>query len=127
MSRLLSASFSLLVILVLAAPNTVFATDPEKDPDQIGNRNVSGKVNFYSLEKEMALGKGLAREGYRVTVATHDDYASFVTEHGLGFRPIGGSFKKVVEINPKNMDAVRELRVYEMRIRRNSISMKAVR
>lgn len=62
MNRLLSASFSLLLILVLAAPNTVFATDPEKDPDQIGNRNVSGKVNFYSLEKEMALGKSLAAD-----------------------------------------------------------------
>jgi tetratricopeptide (TPR) repeat protein len=37
------------------------------------------------------------------------------------------SFRKVVEINPKNMDAVRELRIYEMRIRRNSLSMKAVK
>lgn len=37
------------------------------------------------------------------------------------------NFKKVVEINPKNMDAVRELRVYEMRIRRNSLTMKAVK
>ena len=37
------------------------------------------------------------------------------------------SFRKVVEINPKHMDAVRELRIYEMRIRRNSISMKAVK
>ncbi len=37
------------------------------------------------------------------------------------------SFRKVVELNPKNMDAVRELRVYEMRIRRNSLTMKAVK
>jgi hypothetical protein len=37
------------------------------------------------------------------------------------------NFKKVVELNPKHMDAVRELRVYEMRIRRNSITMKAVK
>jgi hypothetical protein len=37
------------------------------------------------------------------------------------------SFRKVVDLNPKNMDAVRELRVYEMRIRRNSITMKAVK
>jgi Tfp pilus assembly protein PilF len=37
------------------------------------------------------------------------------------------NFRKVVELNPKHMDAVRELRVYEMRIRRNSITMKAVK
>ena len=36
-------------------------------------------------------------------------------------------FRKVVELNPKHLEAVRELRVYEMRIRRNSISMKAVK
>src|ERR1700731_2604928 len=62
MKRLLSASFSLLVILTFASPNTVFAKDPKKDPDQIGSRDVSGKVNFYSLEKEIALGKQLAQE-----------------------------------------------------------------
>ena len=45
----------------------------------------------------VALGKGLSRAGYRVTLATHDDYASFVAEHGLGFRAIGGSFKKIIE------------------------------
>jgi hypothetical protein len=37
------------------------------------------------------------------------------------------SFRKVVELNPKHMDAVREIRVYEMRIRRNSITMKAIK
>jgi predicted Zn-dependent protease len=34
----------------------------KEDVDAIGNRNVSGKMNFYSLEKEMALGKALAQE-----------------------------------------------------------------
>ena len=62
MNRLLSASFSLLVVLTFTLPNHVFATDPKKDPDQIGNRDVSGKVNFYSLEKEIALGKSLAQD-----------------------------------------------------------------
>src|SRR6202045_4493776 len=62
MKRLLSASFSLLVILTFAVPNTVFATDPKKDPDQIGSRDVSGKLNWYSIEKEIALGKGLAQD-----------------------------------------------------------------
>jgi predicted Zn-dependent protease len=62
MNRPVSASLSLLVILAFAAPNTVLATDPKKDPDQIGSRDVSGKVNFYSLEKEIALGKSLAQD-----------------------------------------------------------------
>ncbi len=62
MKRLLSASFSLLVILTFAAPNAVSAKDPKKDPEQIGNRDVGKGVNFYSLEKEIALGKGLAQD-----------------------------------------------------------------
>ena len=36
--------------------------NPEKDPDQIGNRNVSKGPNFYSIEKEIALGKQLAQQ-----------------------------------------------------------------
>jgi len=34
----------------------------KKDPDTIGNRNVGQGVNFYSLDKEIALGKQLAQE-----------------------------------------------------------------
>src|SRR5580693_6774133 len=37
----------------------------EKDPDQIGNRNVSKGPNFYSIEKEIALGKSLAEQVQR--------------------------------------------------------------
>jgi beta-barrel assembly-enhancing protease len=58
----LSTNFSLLVILTTAAPNGICGNDPKKDPDQIGSRDVSGKVNFYSLEKEIALGTQLAQE-----------------------------------------------------------------
>jgi hypothetical protein len=32
------------------------------DPDEIGNRDVGKGVNFYSLEKEIGLGKQLAQE-----------------------------------------------------------------
>src|SRR5690242_1627127 len=39
-----------------------FAKDKKKDPDEIGNRDVGKGVNFYSLEKEIALGKQLAQE-----------------------------------------------------------------
>src|SRR5262249_22354387 len=34
----------------------------KKDPDQIGNRDVSKGINFYSLEKEIALGKAMAQQ-----------------------------------------------------------------
>ena len=34
----------------------------EKDPDEIGNRDVARGPNFYSLEKEIALGKQLAQQ-----------------------------------------------------------------
>ena len=36
--------------------------DKKTDPDQIGNRDVGKGVNFYSLEKEIALGKEMAVE-----------------------------------------------------------------
>lgn len=42
--------------------DTVNPKNNKDDVDAIGNRNVSGKVNFYSLEKEIALGKQLAQE-----------------------------------------------------------------
>src|SRR5947207_15819551 len=34
----------------------------KKDPEEIGNRDIGKGVNFYSLEKEIALGKQLAQE-----------------------------------------------------------------
>src|SRR5271170_2058313 len=49
-------SFSLLV----AVPT--FADDKSKNPDAIGDRDVGKGVNFYSLEKEIAIGKGLAQQ-----------------------------------------------------------------
>src|SRR6195256_799713 len=64
MKRLMYASFSLLVVLTISAPNAICGggKDPKKDPDEIGNRDVGKGVNFYSLEKEIALGKQLAQE-----------------------------------------------------------------
>ncbi len=51
---------SLVLALTLAIPS--YAKDKKKDPDEIGNRDVGKGVNFYSLEKEIAMGKGLAQE-----------------------------------------------------------------
>ncbi len=54
------ALFALLASSVLVAP--VLADNKEKDPDEIGNRDVGKGVNFYSIEKEIALGKQMAQE-----------------------------------------------------------------
>ena len=42
--------------------DTVNPKSSHDDVDAIGNRNVSGHVNFYSLEHEIALGKSFAQE-----------------------------------------------------------------
>jgi predicted Zn-dependent protease len=42
--------------------DTVNPKNSKEDVDAIGNRGVGKGVNFYSLEKEIALGKGLAQE-----------------------------------------------------------------
>jgi predicted Zn-dependent protease len=52
--------FSLALIPLFVT--TCIAGDKKKDPDEIGDRDVSKGVNFYSIEKEMAMGKQLALE-----------------------------------------------------------------
>jgi predicted Zn-dependent protease len=64
------------VILAVTSPNPAFATDPKKDPEQIGNRNVGKGVNFYSLEKEIAIGKGLAQQVERQAKIINDPVIS---------------------------------------------------
>jgi len=48
--------------LSLATPGAFAGDKKKKDPEEIGNRDVGKGVNFYSLEKEIALGKQLAQE-----------------------------------------------------------------
>jgi predicted Zn-dependent protease len=65
MKRLFAAHFALAAALTMAfAPVNGYAKskDKKKDPDEIGNRDVGKGVNLYSLEKEIAMGKGLAQE-----------------------------------------------------------------
>jgi len=61
MKRFLAVPVAFLAALTLL-PNRSLADDKEKDPDEIGNRDVGKGVNFWSLEKEIALGKRLAQE-----------------------------------------------------------------
>src|ERR1700694_4975232 len=57
---------SVVLVAFLAVLNLMvggaFAKDKKNDPEEIGNRDVGKGVNFYSLEKEIALGKQLAQE-----------------------------------------------------------------
>lgn len=46
--------------------------DKKKNPDEIGNRDVDGSVNFYSLEKEVAMGKSMAQDVERQTKIVDD-------------------------------------------------------
>src|SRR5579871_425841 len=61
MKRFLAVSVAFVAAFVLL-PNASFAEDKKTDPDEIGNRDVGKGVNFWSLEKEIALGKQLAQE-----------------------------------------------------------------
>jgi predicted Zn-dependent protease len=61
---MLRRPITLLTILATLSLSVVAGDDkinPKDDPDAIGNRNVGQGVNFYSLEKEIALGKQLAQ------------------------------------------------------------------
>jgi len=69
--RLYTALAAILFLVVPAFPADT-STDSDakaakklpkkKDADEIGNRDVGKGVNFYSIEKEIALGKGLAQD-----------------------------------------------------------------
>ncbi|MBV9443425.1 MAG: hypothetical protein JO217_12090, partial [Acidobacteriaceae bacterium] len=73
----LRSSVSLAMAIALSLPVTAFSgDDTKKDPDAIGDRNVSGKVNFYSLEKEIALGKQLAQQVQRQSKIIDDPVVS---------------------------------------------------
>ena len=56
--RQISAALAILALL----PVNIYSKDKKKDADEIGNRDVGKGVNFYSIEKEIALGKQLATE-----------------------------------------------------------------
>jgi predicted Zn-dependent protease len=60
MRRFSGLSSALLSFALLATPS--FADDKSKNPDAIGDRDVGKGVNFYSLEKEIAIGKQMAQQ-----------------------------------------------------------------
>jgi len=67
------------IILTVALAVTAARADDKKkkdDPSQIGNRDVGKGINFYSLEREMALGKQLAQEVTREAKVNTDPILS---------------------------------------------------
>lgn len=73
----LRPSVSISLAFLLAVPFTAFPKDDKKsDPDAIGDRNVSGHVDWYSLEKEIALGKQLAQQVERQSKVVNDPLVS---------------------------------------------------
>ena len=61
MKRFTAVTSAFLLVVTLLIPVS-FADDKKNDPDAIGDRDVGKGVNFYSLEKEIAIGKQLAQE-----------------------------------------------------------------
>ncbi len=53
---------ALALSLTLASPSPAKDKDKKKDVEEIGNRDVGKGVNWYSLEKEIAIGKALAQQ-----------------------------------------------------------------
>src|SRR5947207_15754346 len=64
--------FSALALAVLVTLSSAIAKDKKKDPNEIGNRDVGKGINFYSIEKEIALGKQLAEEVRRQSKLVDD-------------------------------------------------------
>jgi beta-barrel assembly-enhancing protease len=72
------------VLAALSFSSITLAGDNRKnDPDAIGDRNVGKGVNFYSLEKEIALGKEMAEDVQRQAKIIDDPViAEFVNRLG---------------------------------------------
>jgi len=71
MKRLSRLSVGVLAVFGLLSA-VAFAKDKKKDPEEIGNRDVGKGINFYSLEKEIGLGKQLAQEVERQAKVIED-------------------------------------------------------
>ena len=72
-------SLALLSLASLAAPCAIAKDkNPEHDPDQIGSRDVGKGINFYSMEREIGLGKEMAQEAERQAKMVDD---AVVTEY----------------------------------------------
>jgi predicted Zn-dependent protease len=73
----LNSTTGFALAMLLAVPFSAFSQNgKKKDPDAIGDRTVNCKVNFYSLEKEIGLGKQLAQQVERESKIINDPIVS---------------------------------------------------
>src|SRR5882757_832779 len=70
----------------IASPDTVKPKNSKQDVDAVGNRNVGKGINFYSIEREIGLGKSLAQEVERSSKLIDDP---IVTELGGALHFLG--------------------------------------
>jgi beta-barrel assembly-enhancing protease len=73
--RRFSSALATLAALFLLMPG-LLAKDKKKDPEEIGNRDAGRGVNFYSIEKEIALGKAIAQDIERQAKMVDDPIVS---------------------------------------------------
>jgi predicted Zn-dependent protease len=72
-----------LAVILSLLSFSALADNKKKDPDEIGNRDVSKGLNWYSLEKEIALGKQLAQDVERQAKVIDDPViAEYVSRLG---------------------------------------------
>ena len=82
MKHLLRSVVTLFTVMALLTPSAALAADKEKelpkkkDPERIGDRDVGKGVNFYSLEKEIAVGKKYAQDIERQAKMVEDPVIS---------------------------------------------------
>jgi hypothetical protein len=89
----ITASVRVLIIIVVLTNQFSWAEDNKRNPDEIGNRDVGKGVNFYSLEKEIAMGKQMAQEVERQAKIIDAFAAVALGQHGKRFEPIATSPK----------------------------------
>ncbi|MDA1315561.1 MAG: M48 family metallopeptidase [Acidobacteria bacterium] len=81
---MIARKWLLVTAILLALPGLLLAKEDDKkkpkkkkdDVEAIGERDVDGKLNFYSIEKEIALGKAYADEVVRTSKMVRDPIIS---------------------------------------------------
>ena len=82
-SRIGAKAGLVFLAMLLTSPSAVArGKDKKKDPEAIGDRDVGKGVNFYSFEKEIALGKQMAQEVEREAKIDDPIIAEYVNRVG---------------------------------------------
>src|SRR5579864_8084099 len=89
----ITVSVRVLLIIVVLTNQFSWAKDNKRNPDEICNRDVGKGVNFYSLEKEIAMGKQMAQEVERQAKIIDAFAAVALGQNGKWFEPIAASLK----------------------------------